>query len=271
MTPPDETSRRRLLGSVVSFSSPSAEARHRFDACYGAFPVAVDPPTIQTELVQNSEGWIARVSTRPSATGTDLISGFRALNHQLLHAVMRADASCFYLHAGVVAWDDRAVVLPGLSGAGKSTLVLALIQRGARFLSDELMVYDPSTGLVRSFPRAPKIRDVCVPWFPEWTSHWVGSGEGRFLPLAALGSPPTAEARVRFVALPRWHPEHTTLSEPRRGGRLVLELTGSVLNFGTHRERSIDHLTALVSGIEGRGVDWNDPHRAAALIAEIAA
>ena len=37
------------------------------------------------------------------------------------------------VHAGVVAWGERAVMLSAPSGAGKTTLVAALIERGARY------------------------------------------------------------------------------------------------------------------------------------------
>lgn len=47
-----------------------------------------------------------------------------------------------FLHAGVVQWHDRIIVLPGSSYAGKSTLVRALVQEGATYFSDEFAVLD---------------------------------------------------------------------------------------------------------------------------------
>src|SRR5207302_1716173 len=46
------------------------------------------------------------------------------------------------LHAGVVAIDGRAIALLGSKAAGKSTTALALVQRGARLLSDDVAVLD---------------------------------------------------------------------------------------------------------------------------------
>lgn len=47
-----------------------------------------------------------------------------------------------FLHAGAVEVGGRAVMLPGRSHAGKTTLVRALLERGARYLSDDLVPID---------------------------------------------------------------------------------------------------------------------------------
>src|SRR5579884_708898 len=47
-----------------------------------------------------------------------------------------------FVHAGVVAHDGGAILIPAASRAGKSTLVAALLERGAHYLSDEYAVLD---------------------------------------------------------------------------------------------------------------------------------
>jgi hypothetical protein len=47
-----------------------------------------------------------------------------------------------FVHAGVVAVDGRALILPGPSYSGKSTLVAALVRAGATYYSDEFAVLD---------------------------------------------------------------------------------------------------------------------------------
>jgi len=42
---------------------------------------------------------------------------------------------CVFVHAGVVGWKDRAIVIPGLSHSGKTTLVDQLIRAGATYYS----------------------------------------------------------------------------------------------------------------------------------------
>jgi hypothetical protein len=43
----------------------------------------------------------------------------------------------WFIHAGVVGWGDRAIVIPGRSGSGKTSLVAALLQAGATYYSYE--------------------------------------------------------------------------------------------------------------------------------------
>ncbi|MEN8261379.1 MAG: hypothetical protein ABFS02_12495 [Pseudomonadota bacterium] len=68
-----------------------------------------------------------------------------------------ADDDYIFVHAGVVAINDKAIVLPGNSGAGKSTLVAALIDAGAEYYSDDMAVFDPS-GRVIAYPTPLSIR-----------------------------------------------------------------------------------------------------------------
>lgn len=47
-----------------------------------------------------------------------------------------------FVHAGVVGWRGRAIVVPGRSYSGKTSLVAALVRAGATYLSDEYAVFD---------------------------------------------------------------------------------------------------------------------------------
>jgi hypothetical protein len=52
-----------------------------------------------------------------------------------------------FVHAGVVGWQGRTIVIPGASGTGKSTLVAAFVEAGAEYWSDEYAVFDGDGGL----------------------------------------------------------------------------------------------------------------------------
>jgi hypothetical protein len=62
-----------------------------------------------------------------------------------------------FVHAGVVGWRGRAILIPGLSGSGKTTLVAALVKAGATYYSDEYAVLDPG-GRVHPYARRLSIR-----------------------------------------------------------------------------------------------------------------
>jgi hypothetical protein len=74
---------------------------------------------------------------------------------ELLTAFLAQD--CLFVHAGVVGWQGRAILIPGRSMAGKTTLVRALVEAGATYYSDEFAVLDKE-GLVHPYPRPLSIR-----------------------------------------------------------------------------------------------------------------
>src|SRR5215831_2410197 len=62
-----------------------------------------------------------------------------------------------FVHAGVVAWNGNAILIPGPSFSGKSTLVAELLRAGATYYSDEYAVIDDQ-GKVLPYPRDLRIR-----------------------------------------------------------------------------------------------------------------
>jgi len=62
-----------------------------------------------------------------------------------------------FVHAGVVEWKGKAIVIPGLSFSGKTTLVKHLVQAGAKYYSDEYAVLD-GRGWVHPYPRPLGLR-----------------------------------------------------------------------------------------------------------------
>jgi hypothetical protein len=135
------------------------------------------------------------------------------------------------------------------------------------FLSDELLAFDPVRGTARAFPRAIKIREECDGYFPEYKAAFEGTGEGRFLRFDALPHDVVAaEARVDVVVVPTWASEGATRLAKISPGEALLALAESSLNFGTHREGSIDCLAALVRRAETLSLRWREPREAARML-----
>jgi hypothetical protein len=62
-----------------------------------------------------------------------------------------------FIHAGVLGWQNQAIVIPGRSLSGKSTLVRELVRAGATYYSDEYAVLD-SHGRVHPYPTPIGVR-----------------------------------------------------------------------------------------------------------------
>ena len=74
-----------------------------------------------------------------------------------LYVAERAPRHVF-VHAGVVGWRGRAVVIPGRSLGGKTTLVAELVRAGADYYSDEYAVIDRE-GRVHPYARPLAVRE----------------------------------------------------------------------------------------------------------------
>jgi hypothetical protein len=86
----------------------------------------------------------------------EVLDGFES--HLQLTVAEHAPRLAF-VHAGVVSWNGRAIVIPGLSHSGKTTLVHQLVRAGATYYSDEYAVLD-ARGRVHPYPRALGMRSL---------------------------------------------------------------------------------------------------------------
>ncbi|MGI8653702.1 MAG: hypothetical protein ACR2LC_00630 [Pyrinomonadaceae bacterium] len=85
----------------------------------------------------------------------ELCSAFES--NVTIHVAEHAPRRVF-VHAGVVGWHGRAILIPGRSFSGKTSLVAELVRAGAIFYSDECAVLD-NRGRVHPYPRSLHIRE----------------------------------------------------------------------------------------------------------------
>jgi hypothetical protein len=82
---------------------------------------------------------------------------FDMLESDLQRHVAEAAPRRLFVHAGVVGWRGRAIIIPGRSCSGKTTLVAELVRAGATYYSDEYALLDPR-GRVHPYARPLSIR-----------------------------------------------------------------------------------------------------------------
>lgn len=155
-----------------------------------------------------------------------------------------------FVHAGVVAVDGRALLLPGRSHDGKTTLTAALLRAGAAYGSDEYAVLDPS-GRVHPYPRPLAIR---------------GIGNRQRVPASALGAETfTGGLPVGGVAVLRYEPGAGPTVQPISSGIAVLRLFDCTICARSRPQAALDTLiaaTAMARAIEGERGEVDDvlPH-----------
>jgi hypothetical protein len=165
---------------------------------------------------------------------------------QVLDAQLRARIAVtapdfVFVHAGVVAVDGRAVVLPGLSFSGKTTLVAALIAEGATYLSDEFAVLD-ADGLVHPYAKSLSIRGDGERHGDLTAVEDLGGRAGlEALPIALI-------AALTYRSTAEWAPRELT---PGAG---ALALLGNTVPARTRPEQVLAVTSRAVAGarvIEG--------------------
>jgi hypothetical protein len=163
----------------------------------------------------------------------DLEEALAVLEADLRLNVAAAATRRVFVHAGVVAHQGRAIVLPGRSGAGKSTLVAALVRAGAVYYSDEFAVLD-ARGRVHPFAKPLALRDAEGGGARSVTAEELGGASGtRPLPvgLVVLSS---------FRRRGRWRPTRLT------PGAALLGLVPHTVPVRRRPEASLEALTAML-------------------------
>jgi hypothetical protein len=138
-----------------------------------------------------------------------------------------------FIHAGVVGWRGKAIVIPGNSFEGKTTLVAELVKNGADYYSDEYAVLD-EYGMCHAFPRDLSIRDS---QFRE-----------EDVPVSAFGGrigvdpiPVGAVLLTRFDVNAEWNPERLTV------GQGIMEIIPHTIPRIFNTEFSLKVLNTAVS------------------------
>ncbi len=122
-----------------------------------------------------------------------------------------------FVHAGVVAWDGQAIVIPGRSHSGKTTLVTEFVRAGAVYYSDEYAVLDQQ-GRVHPYPRPLGIREGDSSKQTKYPVEEIGGRAGiKPLPVGMV-----VVSKYRNGA--RWRPRKLT---PGQGALALLDNTVS--------------------------------------------
>jgi hypothetical protein len=133
-----EVARRSLLGRLREIKRGKID--HRF------------------ELTRSKSGTYTMIQNGERMTyGRSAWKFYKFFDSLLRVAIGEYSPERVFMHAGVVGWQGKAILLPGDSFAGKSTLVAALVRCGAEYFSDDFALLD-TAGLVHSFPRPLAMR-----------------------------------------------------------------------------------------------------------------
>lgn len=170
----------------------------------------------------------------PVATGVTADVAVHVLDSQIRNRIAVLAHDRIFVHAGTVAVDGYALLIPGTSFSGKSTLVAALVAEGATYYSDEFAVLD-HRGMVHPYPRMLSLR-TSEKVFRGYTTVETLGGRSGLTPATVSMICPT-----RFAIDTRWDPQR------RNAGFGALALLANAIPA---RPRTDDTLTAVSRAAE---------------------
>jgi hypothetical protein len=191
-----------LMAQMEQFIPPSAR------------PVDPNPGAHRIGIVEEEDGTysVYTGSNRACEQGTHDLAVV-VLEDQIQSYVALNARDMIFIHAGVVANDGHAIVIPGESFSGKSTLVEALVRKGAVYYSDEFAPID-SAGRVHPYARNLSLRHLRVEgelWSGERSAQSLGGVAGEEpLPLGLA-------VITYYVPGAEWNPRQLSRGEAALG------------------------------------------------------
>ncbi len=170
---------------------------------------------------------------REVACTADLTDLLEHLESCLHHTVAVGARDALFVHAGVVGWRGRAIVIPGPSHSGKSSLVAELVRAGATYYSDEFAVFD-GRGRVHPYRRRLSLR--------------TGGTRIRYAVEEAVGPSGTPALPVGLIAVTAYEPGaqwHPRVLSPAQA---VLALFRNTVVARMQPELSLSTLQRVVPG-----------------------
>jgi hypothetical protein len=160
----------------------------------------------------------------PLARAKDTDRVLEALERDLQLYVAERARRRLFVHAGVVGWRGRAIVIPGRTMSGKTTLVRALVRAGATYYSDEYAVLD-ERGRVHPYLKPMSIRDA-------------GGRPKKILPEALGGTSGVKPLPLGLVVATSYREGARWRPRPLSPGRAVMELLAHTVSARRDPERA---------------------------------
>ena len=173
---------------------------------------------------------------------------FERLESSLRLYVAEMSTRRVFVHAGVVAWANKAIIMPARSLGGKSTLTAEFIRAGAAYYSDEYAVLD-ARGRVYPYAKPISIREDEDYSQTDYSVESFGGTAGkRPLPVGLV-------IVTNYKKGGRWRPTHLS---PGQG---VLAMLDHTVSARRHPDRALDTLSEVVKharvikGVRGEARD----------------
>lgn len=187
----------------------------------------------------------------------------QAVKYEVVMGLIQARPDLLWLHAGAVADGTGALILPAAGGSGKSTLVTQLCRRGWRYLSDDVVPLDLTTGKVLPFPQTPRVRENVGQELPAERLAELDKFDFALLPeMVCLSLMP-----IKALVFPSYRFGASTYLSPCSAGTTALELLRNCVNFHDHKQVAVGKVCELVRELPAFQLSFSEGEGAAEAIA----
>lgn len=220
----------------LTFEDSRLEPRIREILPPGWTPAGADASTPRFALRETGQdAYEVTISGAPAVEHASLEVALTLLDSQMRLSIAANARDWLFVHAGVVALEGRALVIPGATFTGKTTLVQALVEAGATYYSDEYAVLD-GHGRVHPYPRPLSIRTGDGSMMRERRADLVGrvaDDERSRMAVVVI---------TRYRAGVQWQPQRLTT------GQGVLALLANTVPAQDRPEESLRTLHRAIAG-----------------------
>jgi hypothetical protein len=214
-----DTAKRSLLGNFKLVKGGKTDL---------TFELFLTPGRGAVRLAKNGE-WLS--------SGRSRYKLFKFFDTLVRVGVGESSPKYVFLHAGVVGWRGKAIVMPADSFQGKSTLVTELVRAGAEYYSDDFAILD-AEGRVHPFARRISMRGTDKRGRMTLYDHSAEELGGR---AGQKPVPVGAMIFTKYAENGRWRPRILT---PGEGALQALPFT---LSLHTRPEFSLQVLNLAAS------------------------
>ena len=184
------------------------------------------------------------------------------LEQEINQYLIGARGERLLVHAAAAGHGKHAVLFPATAGAGKSSLVAGLVQRGSRYLTDELVIIHLRTSKIVPFPKAVSLKEGSFRLFESLGPDPTGPPHDRvwYLDPERLrpGSVVKRPMPIGWVVLPRYEAGAATCMEALTLGETVLGLFENTVSMTRDKETGLDRLIAIAKEARGYRLVFGD-------------
>lgn len=163
------------------------------------------------------------------------------------------------IHAAVIEKNGQALILPGSPGSGKSTLCAALIHRGWRLLSDEMVLLSIADGLIYPAPRPVSLKnksiDIIKEFSPEafFGERVKGTTKGDIEHMRAPENnvkDVSIGVSAKYLVFPHYESGSKAELATLTKGKASMKLIENSFNFNILGEKGFDAISNLMKPLE---------------------